>query len=152
LADRSDANHSAAELLAWRTEIDERRAAWLTAWQARDPRAHTAAVAQAALEWVWTFDEVSLWLCCTCQPDRPIPCAPEPYRAGEGTPLDMELQLAADGAAIIAPWRFGPNAMEITIEGRAVPARRYAKVTELLAAAVPHQLTWRLTNPGPRRG
>jgi hypothetical protein len=149
LADRSDADRSARDLLAWRTDTGERRAAWLAAWHSRDQKAHTSEVAEAALEWVWTFDEVSLWLCCTCQPERPIPCAPEPYRAGQGTPLETELKLAAVGAATIEPWQFARDAVEITIEGSAVPAGRYATATELLAVAAPHRLIWRLSSPAP---
>lgn len=147
LAERSEDARAEPELVAWRSEVDERRAAWLASWIARNPRAHTAEAAAAALPWVWTFDEVSLWLCCTCQPDRPIPCAPETYRAGHGTPLEMELQPYAAGAATIAPWRFRLAAIDVTIEGSVIPVAHYRSAQELWAAAVPQRLAWRLAPP-----
>jgi hypothetical protein len=151
LAERSEDARASPELVAWRLQIGEKRARWLATWISRDPRTHTAEAAAAALPWVWTFDEISLWLCCTCQPDRPIPCAPEPYRAGHDTPIEMELELAAASEATITPWRFAPNIIELAVEGRAVPAARYATAAKLLAAAVPQRLTWRLSRPEPRR-
>jgi len=149
LAERSDDARAAVDLVAWLSQISERRASWLKSWNLRDPLTHTAEAAAAALPWVWAFDEVSLWLCCTCQPDRPIPCAPEPYRAGQGTPLEMELRVSAAGHATVAPWRFAPAVIDVKIAGHVVPAAQYRSAQELLRAARPQQLAWRLTPPAP---
>jgi hypothetical protein len=147
LVERSEDARAAPDLLAWQEQTAARRAAWLATWRARDLQMSLATAAEAALQWVWTFDEVSLWLCCTCQPDRPIPCAPEPYRAGQGTPLEMELNPSADGAATITPWRFGPDPVAVAIDGCTVPVARYRTAEELWAAAVPQRITWRLAPP-----
>jgi hypothetical protein len=144
LAQRSDAERPAHEIQTWRLRMDERRNAWLAAWRQHDQLRHTEDVAQEALQWLWTFDEVSLWLCCTCLANEPIPCAPEPYRAGRATPIEMELAAVGGEAATAQPWRFAADGITVMIAGRAVRAGRYGNSAEVLAASAPQTLTWRL--------
>jgi hypothetical protein len=148
LAANSDSAPADVGFAAWRDETEKRRVAWLAAWRRRDLQRHTPAAAQEALQWLWTFDEASLWLCCTCKPgDAAIPCAPQPYCAGRDTPLEMTLQAACDEMAVAAPWRFDRDVIHAVVNGRVVSAARYGNAAELLACAVPHRLTWRLTPP-----
>jgi hypothetical protein len=144
LASKSDATRANAAVVTWRTDMQPRRDAWLAMWAQRDPQLHTQDAADEALQWLWTFDEVSLWFCCTCMPDeRSIPCAPQAHRAGRDTPVEMQLLAASEGFATVEPWRFDDPAFDLHIEGGVVPARVYAEPAELLAASVPMILHWR---------
>lgn len=135
-----------ATLATWRSDIEPRRSEWLAAWQGADAQ-HTRELADEALQLLWTFDEVSLWLCCTCQSDEPIPCAPEPYRVGRGTPLEMELSVTGPDAATASPWRFAAMPAWVTIQGWVVPAVSYQNPEDLWEAAKIHTIRWRLTPP-----
>ena len=135
---------AAADLIQWQTEVEARRHEWFAAWQQVDAGRHSLALADEALQWLWTFDEVSLWLCCTCTAMEPIPCAPEPYRAGRGTPIEMELDAIGADAATARPWRFAEATLKLTISGQVVPAACYRGPAELLAAERPQSLSWRL--------
>jgi hypothetical protein len=137
---------AAPELRTWIAEIDLRCGTWLAAWQRQDAPRHTETLAAEALQWLWTFDEVSLWLCCTCLAHEPIPCAPEPHCAGRGTPIEMELLAPAPGAATATPWRFDGDGLEATISGIAVPAGHYENAANMLARGVPQSLNWRLSS------
>ena len=79
------------------------------------PKFATSTVADEALQWLWAFDEASLWFCChgpTGGETRPT--AAGVYAAGRGTPIEMKL--SGDGAAVAdepergvahaVPWRF----------------------------------------------
>lgn len=145
LARRHADDKAHGELQSWRSQMVEHCAGWLASWQTQDPQQYTAEVAAAALEWLWTFDEISLWLCCTCLGDEPIPCAPDAYLAGRGTPLAMELAATGAAASTAMPWRFTASSIDVEITGQAVPAAHYQKPAELLAASVPHCLHWRLS-------
>jgi len=134
---------------AWRRRTADRRDAWLDQWQALDPARHTPAVAAEALQWLWTFDEISLWLCLNCpaagESDR-TPAAT--YLAGRATNLEMKLSAAAGqgGVALARPWRFDAASIDVGVAGLVAPARRYASSQQLLAAARPCRLDWRLSN------
>ncbi len=152
LAVNSETMQSAAAFLAWRDSMAGRRDGWLAAWRQADPAARTPAVADEALQWLWTFDEASLWFCCTCSPtEHAIPCAPEPYRAGRGTPIEMELFPSGSEAAVAEPWRFNRQELAFTVAGHVVPAMRYRDPKKLLASAVPEKLHWRLISREIRR-
>ncbi len=49
---------------SWLAEVRPRRDVWFAKWQAIEPELRDAAVADEALEWLWAFDEASLWFCC----------------------------------------------------------------------------------------
>lgn len=149
--------HARHEPLAssWLAEIGPRREAWFATWQAIDPADRDLAVANEALQWLWTFDEASLWLCCSA------PIMGEPLRAGGsfeiagcGTTLEMKfaaISAAAAspderGQAITTPWRFD-DGIDVDIESLLVPAGRYATPQKLLAAGRPQALRWRLASP-----
>jgi hypothetical protein len=144
LASHSGRTDDDAMLAAWRSSVEPRRREWLAAWQRADAR-HTREFADEALQLLWTFDEVSLWLCCTCLGDEPIPCAPEPYRVGRGTPFEMELSVTGPDAAMASPWRFADIPSAVTIQGWVAPAARYQNPQDLWDAAVLHTIRWRLS-------
>lgn len=145
LAVNSESMQADAAFRVWRNAMAHRRADWLAAWRHVDPAVRTPALADEALQWLWTFDEASLWFCCTCSPsDHAIPCAPEPYRAGRGTPIEMELLAAGRELAVAAPWRFDAREVAFRIAGQVVPAERFGGPAELLASATPKNISWRL--------
>lgn len=156
--------HAQFEPLAksWLADICPRREAWFAKWQAIEPELRDAAVADAALEWLWAFDEASLWFCCHCPTGGETrPDAKEPYAAGRGTPVELTLSgegaSAADqldrGVAHAAPWRFDVASIEIEAVALLVPAQRYDSPQQLLAAGRPQTLRWRLTaDPSLRHG
>ncbi|HMP05981.1 MAG TPA: DUF3891 family protein [Lacipirellulaceae bacterium] len=151
LARHSDTARHDPAVAEWRERIEGRRTAWLDQWTSSSRLPQAASLADEALEWLWTFDEASLWFCCTCDSqEASIPCAPEPYCIGRGTPLEMHLALTGNGRASADPWRFGVPAIEVQVDGRVAPARRYSGWAELLAAATPQRLTFRLTPPPSR--
>lgn len=158
LAGSATEAHGKPELAAWITETEERRLDLFASWQQTDPTRHTPELAGEALEWLWTFDEVSLWLCCSCQGDEPIPCAPQPYLAGRGTPIEMELHAVGAHEAVACPWHFSRDLIQTTVSGQVIRAAKYAESAEIPAAGVPHELVWRLavdkklleTTPKPR--
>jgi len=148
LLDHGDTLHTYSAAVAWRDQMTYRRGAWLAVWHALDPAAHTPAVAAKALEWLWAFDEISLWFCTTCPAAGEVDAkAPPSYLAGRGTPVEMQL-LAADaraGRAAAAPWRFDGNKIAIVAVGQAVPAHGYADSQALVAACRPHRQSWLFT-------
>lgn len=138
---------------AWLAEIGARREAWFAKWQSYDPKARDAGVAAETLEWLWTFDEASLWICCQCPVDGEIRRrSADSYTSGRGTPVEMELAGAgtpasdapARGVAHAEPWRFDVESLEFAVSGLLVAARRYDSPQQLLAAARPHTLRWLL--------
>jgi hypothetical protein len=145
---------------AWSAELAPRREAWFSEWKSYDPDARDAAVADEALEWLWAFDEASLWFCCRCPTGGEAGSdAKDPYVTGRDTPL--ELTLSGEGAAVgdqpgrgvahAAPWRFDVASIEIEADALLVPAYCYGSPRDLLAAGCPETLRWRLaTDPALR--
>ena len=148
LLDHGDTLHTNATAVAWRAQMSVRRDAWLDEWTNIDPQGHTPALAAAALQWLWTFDEVSLWFCTSCRAAGEVDARPTAaYLAGRGTPVEMQL-LAADaraGRAAAAPWRFDVNKMAVVAAGQIAPADGYADSQGLVAACQPHQQNWLFT-------
>jgi hypothetical protein len=150
----SDSARGDAAASAWQREFAGRRDAWLAEWQARDERGHTREAAEAGLQWLWTFDRASLWLCC----DAPAPGGERHGEsdfnpAGGGTPLEMHFSApeslpppGGDERVAVAadPWRFDVEAINVDAEGMLVPAGPYTSPARLLAAGRPHTLRWRL--------
>ncbi len=147
LLDHSDSLGHEGVCTAWHEQMTARRRDWLAQWEAIDPAAHTTAVAADALEWLWTFDEISLWFCTTCPTVGETERAPAPpYRAGRGTAIAMQLQGARQpGRASATPWRFDLASIAVAAEGRVVPAKRYASSQELVDAARPCRLQWQFS-------
>jgi hypothetical protein len=148
LLEHGDTLRTNSVAVAWRAQMSSRRDAWLAEWQALDRLTHTAATAAEALQWLWTFDEVSLWFCTTCRAtgemhDRPT----SSYLAGRGTPVQMQLlaPAARAGRAAAAPWRFDVNKIAVTADGRSAPVERYADSQALLAACRPYRQSWLFT-------
>jgi hypothetical protein len=138
---------------SWLAEIRPRREAWFARWQSIDPEVRDMTVANEALQWLWAFDEASLWFCChgpTGGETRPT--AAGVYAAGRGTPI--ELNLSGDGAPVLiepergvthaVPWRFDVESFDFEASALLVPAQRYDSPQQLLAAGRPHTLRWRL--------
>lgn len=144
----SHADHMGREPVAmkWQADVEDRRVEWLSDWTARNFRVHTIAAARRALEWLWTFDEVSLWFCCHGPPREENTI--EPFIAGHGTPLAMELTIGGGPSlsrcAMADPWRFEPAELEIEISGLKVQQAPYSDGASLLAAGTPGMDRWRL--------
>ena len=158
----SESSRRDAAATAWRADMNRRRADWLSQWQAADPALHTCELADAAIEWLWTFDRASLWLCCDAPAPGETGAGQSDFNpAGAGTPLEMHFSGAgaavvanaahvggADRAAAVAvPWRFDRDWIDVDAAGLLVPAARYNDARTLLAAGRPHALRWRLTAP-----
>lgn len=134
---------------SWLAEISPQREAWFARWQAIDPAARDPVVADEALQWLWAFDEASLWFCCRCpvggesRPDGGVP-----YVAGRGTPVELELLgrgnsaagQAARGVVAASPWRFDADLIDFEVAALVAPATRYADAQQLLAACESHPL------------
>lgn len=153
LLDHSEHARFEPQAQAWLAEIAPRREAWFAKWRSYDPDARDAAVADEALQWLWAFDEASLWFCCRCPVgDETRQDAAGVSASGRGTPV--ELKLSGEGARVIgepdrgvahaAPWRFDVESIELEANALLVPARRYDSPQQLLAAGRPHLLRWRL--------
>jgi hypothetical protein len=145
----SDATRTDPRAAQWYESMRQQRSEWLAQWQAVEPTARTAALADEALQWLWTFDEVSLWFCCTCpSPGETAQAEAELSKpAGQGTAIEMQLQPGGNGAAGSTPWRFDAASIDIEASARIVPAQRYAKAEALFAAARPHTLRWQFMAP-----
>jgi hypothetical protein len=127
---RSDHFRREAAAGQWLRGVADRRSKWFTRWRASRPQLHTMQLAETALQWLWTFDELSLWLCCDCEPGREAsPPPPRLYVAGQGTPLETTLADAADSPAssgrkvgVVDPWIFDVPYVDLTVPGVVVPA------------------------------
>jgi hypothetical protein len=139
----------------WLDGVKIARGEALSQWQKVDTSLRTEQLAEEALQWLWTVDEVSLWFCCTCPSAAETRQAQDIAKlskpAGRGTPVEMQLSSGGNGLAGAAPWRFGVVAIDIEAEARIVPARPYASAEALLAAAQPHPLRWRFMAPIERQ-
>jgi hypothetical protein len=148
LLDQGDSLHADPAAVAWRADMAGRRDAWLAQWRKLDSAAHTPGLAAEALQWLWTFDEISLWFCTTCPAAGATDvAAPPSYRAGRGTPVEMQLLAAPAraGRAAAAPWRFDVGKIAIAAVGQAAPAKTYAATPALLADCRPYEIKWLFT-------
>ena len=158
LLEKSEHAQRDAAAIEWLAHMRPAREETLSAWQARRPKIHTREAADQALQWLWSFDELSLWLCCNCPTAEETVPDVEQRRIGVGTPMEMELSALgagveddpARGVAYATPWRFDMDAINIDAVGRSAPARRYASSESLLAASEPHTLRWQL-RPTPSK-
>jgi hypothetical protein len=134
----------------WCEQMQKQRAAWLDAWRQTDRNLHSIELADEALQWLWTFDEVSLWFCCRCPSagDR-LTSAVQPNRVGRGSPIEMELAVPSSraaaeprGSAVGKPWRFDAPSLALETCALIVPAIRYENSAEMLAASANHVLRW----------
>jgi hypothetical protein len=150
----SDSARTDPQAAEWHAAIERRGAERLDQWMSAQPAVRNESLADEALQWLWTFDEASLWFCCTCPAgDEDAQNSPRAARViGRGTPIEMEFSAPgagvgddpARGLAFAAPWRFDVDLISIEAAGRIVPARRYDSVGALLAASEPHTLRWQL--------
>ena len=153
LLDHSE--HARFDSLAqsWLAEVGPRRDAWFAKWRSYDPEARDAVVADQALEWLWAFDEASLWFCCHGpvggEKRRDVADA---YTSGRGTSVELILSSHGESAASESergltygtPWRFDVESIDFEATALLVPARRYDSPQQLLAAGTLHTLRWRL--------
>ncbi len=137
-----------ARCSAWHRQAIASRDQWITEWIALDPASHTPGLAREALQFLWTFDEVSLWVCLNCPTcDEPMRKTPNPYLAGRGTALQMELSVEPlrAGVATANPWRFDAASIDLAAVGQIVAAASYASSQDVLASARPCRLDWRFS-------
>ena len=139
------------EAREWYEQMGNQRSAWLDAWRQIDRKLHSVELADEALQWLWTFDEISLWFCCTCpSAGDNLPHATQPNRVGRDTPIEMELSALdsmtpADqppSTALGKPWRFDVPSLMIEASARLVPAAPYESSSQMLGAGVDHELRW----------
>ncbi len=153
LLDHSE--HAKLEPLAqaWLSEIRPRREAWFAKWQAIEPELRDSVVAAEALDWLWAFDEMSLWFCCRCPTTAgETPTSRTSRLVGHGTSVELHLESvypdeSASGSpeAIVTPWRFDQPALELTTPAKIVPVAQYESVKSLFAVATATTLRWRLS-------
>jgi hypothetical protein len=147
--------HAQFESLAqsWLAEIRPRREAWFARWQSIDSDARDDIVADEALQWLWTFDEASLWLCCSAPVGGETRRAGDSFEAaGRGTPIEMKFSSVSAsandddsrGLAAATPWRFETDFIDVEAAALVVPVACYASPQQLLAAGMPQILRWRL--------
>ena len=143
---QSDVGEVADEVEAFIDEYTALAGVWLAEWLTEDS-ANTEAVARRALEWLQMFDVISLWL-CMAQRREPkkveLPDGSEIVLTPVGhAPRDIAVNAAgsARGACPtverirVEPWPFREGRIQLEIEGRGVPARRYADASDLAAGA-----------------
>jgi hypothetical protein len=136
----------------WYVAMQRRRDQWLSDWQAIAPAQHSRELADEALRWLWTFDEISLWFCCRCPSEGDLAPVRRPgVTAGRGTAIEMELRSPpgddvrpASGAAIALPWRFRPDAIDVTAATCIVSATPFEDFAAMLAAGTLRTLRWQL--------
>lgn len=135
---RNDADFQQADRFV--AEYENLMVDCLRIWQSDNPANHLPNRAATALAQLQFFDFLSLWFCCAA--------ASEPDQVQ--TPSGPLLTLTPGAAQVVAlsPWPLRIASLRLEVQGRLVPARRYATRSEL--AAVPAksaQLTWHL-QPG----
>ncbi|MCC6492838.1 MAG: DUF3891 family protein [Pirellulales bacterium] len=143
--------------VAWYDQMQHQRETWLRRWRALDDSLHTAELAAEALQWLWTFDEASLWFCCACPSlGESLAVGHKRFTAGKATPLEMQLYSTGSpgdprrkrsGLAAAAPWRFAAEVIEVEAAVRVVPAVGYDDAATLLAAGRQRTLRWQFARP-----
>src|SRR4029079_4894979 len=90
LLNHSEHAHRELCTVKWREEMEDRQREWLAARPAVDPVRRSGAVSDESLQCLWTFDEVSLWFCCTC-PNLEGDARTDAHSAiaGKATPIEM---------------------------------------------------------------
>jgi hypothetical protein len=115
----------------------------LSQWQARDPVRNTPAAAELALSQLQFFDALSLWFCCSAASETETVQGP----AG---PL-LTLVPRSPEVVEVYPWPLRIPRLDVEIEGRLAPARRYESREKLAACSTqPARLSWQL-HPGPAK-
>jgi len=69
------------------------------------------------------MDRVSLALCCTNEPFHGIKQLPP--RPGAGA-IGAEFRKVGDFGLVVNPWLFGPDSLNVEVEARRIPRRRYS--------------------------
>lgn len=149
LVDSDDAELDVSQ--AWLAEVSNWRQSWLNEWNADNRQLHTVTLAGQCLDWVRTFDWVSLWLCCKC-PATPADELCEPMTVDEGmvpgapvtfTPTEQQAD-REPRTVTVAPWPFTEPTLAIDALGYAVKAKEYQSSDGLAKNRSPVRLKWRL--------
>ena len=137
---RSDDGSAPLLVAGFQSDSDQQRDTWLRDWQAEDPERHTRAAAHRAVAWLQFSDALSLWFCRSQRRKRHI------ARPPMGPPVTFS---PVDAERIdVHPWPFGPDTVDLTAQGRAVPQDNYASAETLSTAPTTVvTLRWRLS-PG----
>ncbi|HEX6961211.1 MAG TPA: DUF3891 family protein [Lacipirellula sp.] len=145
LLENSEHAHADRHAKIWLDGVKIARREAIAQWQKMNPAIHTAELAEEALQWLWSFDELSLWFCCTCPAADDATSQTEKSRnVGQDGAIEMKLSADTPGIATASPWRFDAPAIELQAAARVAPARRYRDWQEVAAAASSVTLKWRL--------
>jgi hypothetical protein len=139
-----------APVANWLTTTESRRAAWLAQWHAADAALHTRALADEALQWLWTLDESSLWLCCAAPIEAAEFHAPTDTAGasivGRGAPLEMSLSGSRPQALSADPWRFTAPTIALQTPAIVVPAVRIDSAQQLGDRARRAEIRWSIAD------
>jgi len=131
-----------SDVQAFLNEYDQRCARWLDEWKLQAPsigasQTHARA-AEQAVDFLQTFDALSLILCCTPR-ERPYP-----VQAPNGTRLTLRLQ---GEQVLVDPWPWLADRRVVRASGWRIPAEPLQSDDELrrrMRAAESVELNWRL--------
>lgn len=150
LVDSDDAERDSSR--DWLAQVSKWRQSWLNEWHADNRQLNTVALAGECLEWVRTFDWISLWLCCNCsatvedEPDEPMTIEPGAVCDRHVTFSPANTRAKGEPSTIyVTPWPFAGEQVEVDVLGYAVQAKRYTLADELAKNRSPVRLRWRLT-------
>mgnify|MGYP002625324832 CR=1 FL=1 len=122
-------------------EYDARCAEWLTQWQAEDATGQedrTKDAAERVVDFLQTFDVLSLYLCCTPRKT--------PYHVE--TPGGQELTLHINAAEVtVTPWPWQAEELSLSTTAKVLPAHPLENDKDLHAAmetAESKSVSWRL--------
>ena len=122
-------------------EYDARCADWLAQWQAEETtdQNRTKAAAELAVDYLQTFDVLSLYLCCTPRET--------PYHVE--TPGGTKLTLHINAAEVtVTPWPWQAEELSLRASAKVLPAQPLGSDDELrskLDDAETIEIAWKLT-------
>jgi hypothetical protein len=135
-------DHDHEQWAPWIDQQQSARGEWLAEWQSQS-KSHTLELAQQALFYLQTFDWLSLWLCCLAPAVGGDPA--ETLDLGDGSHGIGPIRFTATGQGIsAAPWPFDRKRLRLSVRARTAPIEAYSSTQDLLAAARPVEIAWKL--------
>lgn len=148
LLSESDEPHS-EQCEAWLEKMAAWRGTWLNEWHSLNRPVHSPRLAGECLDWLRTFDWLSLWLAMrgpTTELDQHQGGTTLDEGLLNAKPVELVPAGASDarGVVRVSPWPFASEAVDVDALGYAVAAREYASGGELAKSRSPMRLRWRL--------